>query len=89
MLAKQLLITGQVQGVFFRAETERMAKSLGLAGWVRNTEDGAVEIHAEGADEKMRIFEEWCRRGPSRAHVENVTAREVTPEQFQSFEIRH
>ncbi len=59
MIAKRFRITGLVQGVFFRAETLVRAQELGVKGWVKNTDDGAVEIHAEGDEENMRLFTLW------------------------------
>ena len=69
---------GLVQGVFFRAETRSRAESLGLAGWVRNAPDGSVEAVFEGDSDRVDSMVEWCRRGPSGAHVEEL---EVTPEE--------
>jgi len=69
---------GRVQGVFFRAEACSRAESLGLAGWVRNAPDGTVEAVFEGDPERVDSMVEWCRRGPSGAHVEEL---EVTPEE--------
>jgi acylphosphatase len=57
-------IRGRVQGVFFRAEASERARSLGLAGWVRNCPDGSVEAVFEGEDERVASMVDWCRRGP-------------------------
>jgi acylphosphatase len=65
-------IHGRVQGVFFRAETRSRAQSLGLAGWVRNEPDGRVEALFEGEPDRVDSMVEWCRRGPSGAHVNEV-----------------
>lgn len=70
-----LKIVGRVQGVFFRAEAEGKARSLGLTGWIRNTSDGAVEIMAQGEEEPLHQFIEWCHKGSDRAHVENVVVK--------------
>jgi acylphosphatase len=67
-----VVVTGRVQGVFFRAETRDRAASLGLNGWVRNNPDGSVEAVFEGDRERVSSMVEWCRRGPSHAQVENV-----------------
>jgi acylphosphatase len=87
MPARLLRITGTVQGVFFRAQAQEMARELSITGWVRNTEDGAVEIHAEGKPENLRVFESWCRRGSPAARVEAVGARDVPEEHLTTFEI--
>ena len=68
----QLRITGVVQGVAFRMYTEQTAISLGLTGWVRNRFDGSVEAVAEGTEEKLRDFIEWCHKGPPAARVASV-----------------
>jgi acylphosphatase len=67
-----VVVTGRVQGVFFRVETRNRARSLGLGGWVRNNGDGSVEAVFEGADERVESMVEWCRRGPAHADVEDV-----------------
>jgi acylphosphatase len=69
---------GRVQGVFFRAETRAREESLGLAGWVRNASDGAVEAVFEGDPERIESMVKWCRHGPSGALVEEL---DVTPEE--------
>ena len=88
MRARLLTITGLVQGVFFRAESQKKAQELGVTGWVRNTGDGGVEIHAEGLDDQLNAFEEWCATGPSRARVRSVATEQTAPQNFTSFEIR-
>jgi acylphosphatase len=74
-----LYISGIVQGVFFRANTENVARSLSLAGWVRNLPDGRVEVVAEGPQDRMNQFIEWCHRGPPAASVERVEIEWETP----------
>jgi acylphosphatase len=67
------VIHGEVQGVGFRMSAVIKAESLGLTGWVRNAEDGSVELFAEGPARELEIFFEWLQTGPSYANVENVT----------------
>jgi acylphosphatase len=81
-------ISGRVQGVFFRAETQSRARSLGLAGWVRNAPDGSVEAVVEGPDERVRSLVEWARRGPRLAEVEDVSVDWEEPRGEVAFEIR-
>jgi acylphosphatase len=71
----QLLIRGRVQGVFFRAATQREAKRLGITGWVRNRTDGSVEVLAEGEEDSVKELASWARVGPSAARVDNVDVR--------------
>lgn len=65
-------VYGRVQGVFFRAYTREIAQELNVRGWVRNCEDGSVEIVAEGEREKLEQLVEAARRGPPLAYVEKV-----------------
>ncbi|MDC0683999.1 MULTISPECIES: acylphosphatase [Sorangium] len=71
----QLFVRGRVQGVFFRASTQREAKRLGLTGWVKNRSDGAVEVLAEGEEDELKELIAWANRGPSAARVERVDVR--------------
>lgn len=68
----RVLVSGRVQGVYFRSETERKARKLGVKGWVRNLGDGSVEALFEGEREKVEAMIEFCRRGPPTAQVERV-----------------
>lgn len=68
-------VRGRVQGVYFRASTQREAKRLGLTGWVKNRPDGAVEICAEGEEEGLKELIAWAHKGPSAARVERVDVR--------------
>lgn len=72
----RVLISGRVQGVFFRAETQRVAQSLGITGWVRNTRDGKVEAVFEGEEDKLQEMLKWCHRGPALARVTQVEVEE-------------
>lgn len=71
----QLFVRGRVQGVFFRASTQREAKRLGLTGWVKNRPDGSVEVLAEGEEDELKELIAWANRGPSAARVERVDVR--------------
>ncbi len=74
----RVLVSGRVQGVFFRATCAARARELGVAGWVRNLPDGRVEAAFEGEDAAVDAMVAWCREGPPYARVEHV---EVTPEE--------
>jgi acylphosphatase len=67
-----LYVSGIVQGVFFRAHTTNVGRSLGLSGWVKNLIDGRVEIVAEGARQRIDKLISWCQKGPPAAKVEGV-----------------
>ena len=88
MKRARVVVSGVVQGVFFRTETRDRARSLGVAGWIRNVPDGTVEAAFEGDDERVDSMVEWCRRGPSGASVENVEVEWVEPEGEAGFSIR-
>lgn len=75
-----LVITGKVQGVFFRRETGRQATALALSGFVRNEADGSVYVEAQGPSEKVGALIRWCRRGPEHARVDDVRVTEETPQ---------
>lgn len=66
------IITGRVQGVFYRANTEAAAKKLSLTGWVRNLPNGGVELVAEGPKEALEKLIEWCWEGPPLARVTEI-----------------
>lgn len=84
-----IVVTGKVQGVFYRASTRDKAKSLGLTGCVRNLDDGKVYIEAQGEEGKLRELVAWCQHGPKYANVESVEVSETELKQFTKFEIKH
>lgn len=77
--ALQGRIEGRVQGVSFRAAMQQQARRCGVAGWVRNLPDGAVEFVAEGAAEAVQQLVDWARRGPPGASVDAFNVREIEP----------
>jgi acylphosphatase len=87
--ACRVRVTGQVQGVFFRAWTCEQAQQLHVAGWVRNCADGSVEAHLEGEDSAVEQLTGLMRGGPPGARVEQVEVSESEAERLDSFELRH
>ena len=79
---------GHVQGVFFRDETRRRARSLGVAGWVANRPDGAVEAVFEGRRDAVESMVQWCHSGPPGARVEDVQATWEDPRGEDGFAVR-
>jgi acylphosphatase len=77
-----------VQGVFFRDSTRRRADSLGVAGWVRNRPDGAVEAVFEGEPEQVEAMVRFAGEGPAGAAVEDLEVGEEEPEGIQGFSVR-
>ena len=88
MTRKRVIVSGRVQGVFFRDTTRRRAQSAAVAGWVRNTPDGAVEAVFEGEQDAVEEMVEFSRRGPSRAEVAAVEVIDEEPEGLSGFEVR-
>jgi acylphosphatase len=81
-------ISGRVQGVCFRANTWKKARSLGLTGWVRNLPDGRVEALFEGEDSSAEAMREWCRTGTPPARVDRLESEEEGPTgEFTDFKI--
>src|SRR3989442_6067561 len=74
-----VLVSGQVQGVFFRVETAGRARELGLGGFVRNAPDGRVEAVFEGDPADVDAMVAWCRSGPPLAHVDEVELADEAP----------
>lgn len=89
MECKRFLVSGRVQGVFYRASTQQRAQELGLAGWVRNCRDGSVELIACGETKNLDQLEAWLWQGPSHAKVSTVKGKQVAVVQFTTFEMRY
>ena len=88
-IARHLVVTGLVQGVFFRAWTKEQADALGVSGWVRNCADGSVEAHVEGDEEGVEALIKRLRHGPPSARVERVDASEAGPTGSGRFSVTH
>jgi acylphosphatase len=84
-----VIVRGRVQGVFFRDTVRRMAESRGVAGWVRNREDGAVEAVFEGSPDAVESLVQFSHEGPRGAFVERVEASEEEPEGAEGFQVTH
>lgn len=81
-------ISGRVQGVCFRMSSSQQAKLLGLTGWVRNLDDGRVEVIASGEVSLIEQFRQWLAHGPDMAKVINVECRDIEYQEFPDFSIR-
>lgn len=79
MVAKRILVSGRVQGVFYRDSCRGEADRLGLAGTARNLDDGRVEVIAEGDEGAVQELIDWCRSGPSHADVDDVEVTDTNP----------
>jgi len=90
MARVQVLISGRVQGVFYRSYTRDQAGARGLRGWVRNLPDGRVAAVIEGDREKIDSLLAWCRQGPPYAQVDEVlTDWQPFQGEFSDFSIRY
>jgi acylphosphatase len=87
MEVRHLVITGRVQGVWYRASMAQEAQRLGVTGWVRNRADGSVEAMVAGSPEQIAAIMNWARHGPPAAQVEHV-AVELGSGEFDGFEQR-
>lgn len=84
-----ITVFGDVQGVFFRAGVQGAARKLGASGWVRNKDDGSVEVTAEGEASALEELLEWCMRGPAGASVSHCEYEWLAClDEFDGFEIR-
>ena len=85
-----VLISGRVQGVWFRASTKQKAEKLRLKGWVRNTDDGYVEAFFQGDEKQVNEMINWCHQGPPLAKVEKVdVTKKQSVDMFKDFSIKH
>jgi len=80
VICAKFIVSGRVQGVFFRASTRAEAERLGLCGHARNLADGSVEVIAHGDVDALRELEAWLQHGPPSAHVQTVVRTELTAE---------
>jgi acylphosphatase len=85
---KRVVARGRVQGVFFRDSTQREAKSAGVAGWVTNRSDGAVEAVFEGDEAAVQRMVDFVRVGPGHADVDDVEVHDEEPEGLSGFDVR-
>ena len=88
MIRKRVLVSGRVQGVYFRDTCRRVAIKHGVAGWVRNLPDGRVEAVFEGPEDAVGELVAWSWHGPELALVSDVLVRREQPEGLRSFHIR-
>ena len=83
--AKHFLISGCVQGVGFRYATQQKAQQLGIMGWVKNRDDGRVEVWAEGSEVQLDQLTIWLQQGPPNARVDHVAIEQAQVQAFADF----
>jgi acylphosphatase len=84
---RRVIVHGRVQGVYFRGTTEAEAAAVGVAGWVRNRDDGTVEAVFEGQRDRVADLVAFCRRGPRHARVARIEVLEEEPEGLRGFQV--
>ncbi len=88
MQTVHLLISGRVQGVFFRETARKVAEKLNITGWIKNTANEKVEAMITGEENDVNDFIKWCKTGPDRASVEEVMVSKQPETFFKEFEVK-
>ena len=88
MTRVRVVVSGRVQGVWYRDSCREQARAAGVGGWVRNRGDGAVEAEFEGPPAAVDTVVTWCRSGPPRARVDDVTVTPIPPLGEHTFHVR-
>ena len=86
-VARRVIVSGRVQGVFFRDSCRQEAKRLGVSGSAQNLADGTVEVFAEGDENAVDALIRWCKEGPSYAEVDSVDVSDTEPTGASSFKV--
>jgi acylphosphatase len=86
MAAARFLVSGKVQGVFYRASTREQALALGLCGYAKNLPDGCVEVVASGSDSAIEVLEHWLWQGPAGARVDAVSRQACAAPEVSGFQ---
>ena len=88
MVRARIIVSGIVQGVFFRFNTMKKAQECGVNGWVKNRRDGKVEVLCEGKDKNVQCLVDWCMKGPEGSSVSKAEVmREKYTGEFETFQI--
>jgi acylphosphatase len=87
VIRRRIVVSGQVQGVFFRETTRRRALQAGVSGWVRNCPDGTVEAVFEGERDAVERLVAFCEEGPRGSRVDRVDVTAEEPERLDGFEV--
>ena len=87
MITRHYIVTGKVQGVWYRNTTQQIAIDLGLTGWVKNLTDGSVEIVATGQSNRLNKFEAILWQGPEASNVKDIDINEVDLDHFDDFRV--
>ena len=82
------IVSGHVQGVWYRASTKKEADALGITGWARNLDNGDVEVVACGSSEHLNRLYNWLKQGPRLAQVERVSREEIDCDTYEDFKVK-
>jgi len=85
---KRVLVSGRVQGVFYRDTCRRVASEAGVSGWATNLPDGRVEVVLEGDPASVDAVVTWCHEGTPYSRVDSVEVSDEAPEEASGFSIR-
>lgn len=85
-IAKLMFVSGKVQGVSFRFNTQREAERLGVTGYARNLPNGQVKVWVQGEADKVKQLTQWLRQGPSNASVDSISEQDMSPAEHHRFE---
>ncbi len=85
MPSARFIVSGKVQGVFYRASTREQALRLGLAGYAKNRSDGSVEVLASGAADALDALQRWLRQGSPAAKVDTVSREDLPEQELRGF----
>lgn len=85
----RLYISGTVQGVFFRSFVKENAEKIGVKGFVRNLEDGRVEVFVEGEIDSVKKMIDICKKGPRHSQIKNIELKEERYQNFRTFKVLH
>ncbi|MEO6682342.1 MAG: acylphosphatase [Ginsengibacter sp.] len=83
-----LIISGKVQGVFYRASAKKKAEQLNVRGWIKNTPEGNVEATVTGEAGKIQDFIQWCQSGPDKAVIKDIKIYKQDFQEFDAFTIK-
>jgi len=87
MKTLKIIVSGRVQGVFYRASTKAVADQIGIKGIIKNLPDGTVYIEAEGNESLMEDFVDWCKYGPDDARVDDISIEEIELKNYRNFNV--
>jgi acylphosphatase len=87
VIRRRVVVSGRVQGVFFRDSCRELATRRGVSGWVANRDDGTVEAVFEGEPAAVETLVDWCRSGPPSARVDRVEVSDEEPQNDRSFRV--